>query len=221
MKQIAVLGLDQFGSGVARTLTRLGVEVMGVDRDPEKVAEIAPDITKAIQADLMDAEALESLALHNFDAVVLSIKDVEISCLTTIAMKDQGIRYIVARAGGNVHAKILARIGADKVIMPEQDMGIKLAHSLAGNNVIEYMELSDQYSLMEIASLDEWVGHTLKEKNIRTRYGVNVVAIRSGDSFRIAPQGDDSIRKGDILVVIGENKDIEKLTKVSNNRKNK
>ena len=214
MKQIAVLGLGRFGTSVARSLTELGVEVMGVDRDPDKVALLAHEITHAVQADILDNDALDTLGLRNFDAVILSIKDVEISCLATIALKDHGAARILAQAGGDAHAKILERIGADKVIMPEKDMGARLARSLASNNLVDYMELSSDHSLMEIQAIDEWVGKTLKESNIRSRYGVNVVAMRSGKTLRVAPGGDDIIHDGDLLVVIGENNDLDKVNRI-------
>ncbi len=214
MKQIAVLGLSRFGSSVARALASMGVEVLGVDKDPEKVADLSHDITHAVQADILDNDALDTLGLRNFDAVVLSIKDVEISCIATMALKDHGAIKIVAQAGGEAHKKILERIGADKVIMPEKDMGVRLARNLASNNLIDYMELSADHSLMELQAIDEWVGLTLKQSNIRNRYKVSVVAIRSGRVLRVAPGGDDIIHDGDILVVIGENADLERVNKL-------
>ena len=213
MKQIAVLGLSRFGASVARALTNMGVEVMGVDKNPDKVADLAHDITHAVQADILD-DALDSLGLRNFDVVVLSIKDVEISCIATMALKDHGAVKIVAQAGGEAHGKILERIGADKVIMPEKDMGIRLARSLSSNNLIDYMELSAKHSLMELEAIDEWVGRTLKQSNIRNRYKINVVAIRSGKVLRVAPGSDDIIHDGDVLVVIGENTDLERVNKL-------
>ena len=219
MKQIAVLGLSRFGASVARSLETMGVEVMGVDSDTEKVADLAHDITHVVQADILDSDALDSLGLRNFDVVILSVKDVEISCLATMALKDHGAAKVVAQASGEAHAKILERIGADKVIMPEKDMGIRLARSLAGNNILDYMELSSRHSLVEIEALDEWVGHTLKESNIRSRYGINVVAIRSGKSLQVSPRSDDLIHDGDIMVVIGENNDLERLNKIEKKRK--
>ncbi|WP_178722949.1 NAD-binding protein [Clostridia bacterium] len=214
MKQIAVLGLSRFGASVARALTNMGVEVMGVDKNPDKVADLAHDITHAVQADILDDDALDSLGLRNFDVVVLSIKDVEISCIATMALKDHGAVKIVAQAGGEAHGKILERIGADKVIMPEKDMGIRLARSLSSNNLIDYMELSAKHSLMELEAIDEWVGRTLKQSNIRNRYKINVVAIRSGKVLRVAPGSDDIIHDGDVLVVIGENTDLERVNKL-------
>ena len=214
MKQIAVLGLSRFGASVARALTNMGVEVMGVDKNPDKVADLAHDITHAVQADILDDDALDSLGLRNFDVVVLSIKDVEISCIATMALKDHGAVKIVAQAGGEAHGKILERIGADKVIMPEKDMGIRLARSLSSNNLIDYMELSAKHSLMELEAIDEWVGRTLKQSNIRNRYKINEVAIRSGKVLRVAPGSDDIIHDGDVLVVIGENTDLERVNKL-------
>ena len=214
MKQIAVLGLSRFGASVARALTNMGVEVMGVDKNPDKVADLAHDITHAVQADILDDDALDSLGLRNFDVVVLSIKDVEISCIATMALKDHCAVKIVAQAGGEAHGKILERIGADKVIMPEKDMGIRLARSLSSNNLIDYMELSAKHSLMELEAIDEWVGRTLKQSNIRNRYKINVVAIRSGKVLRVAPGSDDIIHDGDVLVVIGENTDLERVNKL-------
>lgn len=214
MKQIAVLGLSRFGASVARALASMGVEVMGVDKNPDKVADLAHDITHAVQADILDDDALDTLGLRNFDVVVLSIKDVEISCIATMALKDHGAVKIVAQAGGDAHGKILERIGADKVIMPEKDMGIRLARSLSSNNLIDYMELSAKHSLMELEAIDEWVGRTLKQSNIRNRYKINVVAIRSGKVLRVAPGSDDIIHDGDVLVVIGENADLERVNKL-------
>ena len=133
--------------------------------------------------------------------------------------KVQAAAKVVAQASGEAHAKILERIGADKVIMPEKDMGIRLARRLAGNNILDYMELSSRHSLVEIEALDEWVGHTLKESNIRSRYGINVVAIRSGKSLQVSPRSDDLIHDGDIMVVIGENNDLERLNKIEKKRK--
>lgn len=219
MKQIAVLGLSRFGISVAQSLTDMGAEVLGVDNDPEKVADMVHHVTHVVQADILDGDALDSLGLRNFDAVVLSIKDVEISCLAVIALKDHGAGRIVAQATSDAHAKILERIGADKVIMPEKDMGIRLARSLASNNLVDYMELSARHSLMEIQALDEWVGRSLRDSNIRSKYGVNVVAIRSGKSLNVAPNAEDIIHDGDLMVVIGENDDLNKLNKFKANRK--
>ncbi len=212
MKQIAVLGLSRFGISVARSLASMRTEVLGVDIDEEKVNDISRHLTHAVQADILDDDALEMLGLSEFDVVVLCIKDIEISCLATIALKDHGARYIVAQAASDTHAHILQRIGADKVIMPERDMGIRLAKSLGGNNIMDYMELSSSHSLLEMAVPDEWLNRSLLDCKIRNKYGLNIVAIRSGNQLRVSPTGDDIFREGDIIVVVGENTVLDKFT---------
>ena len=139
MKQIAVLGLSRFGASVAVSLVKNGVEVLGVDNDPDTVEQLVHDLTHVIQADILDSDPLDTLGLRNFGALVLSIKEMETSCLATMALKDHGAKYVVAQAGGDAHATILQRIGADKVICPEKDMGSRLARNRAGNNIGDYM----------------------------------------------------------------------------------
>ncbi len=212
MKQIAVLGLSRFGISVARSLSAMGVEVLGVDLDEEKVNDFSRELTHTIQANILDDDALAQLGLADFDAVVLCIKDIEISSLATMALKDHGARYVVAQASGDAHAKILSRIGADKIIMPERDMGIRLAKSLAGNNIMDYMELSATHSLLELEVPEEWVDRSLIDCKVRNKYGLNVVAIRSGNNLRVSPTGDDVFRRGDIIIVVGENAVLDKFS---------
>ena len=212
MKQIAVLGLSRFGTSVARSLASMGVEVLGVDLNEETVNDFSRELTHTVQADILDADALDTLGLQEFDVVVLCIKNIEISCLATIALKDHGARYVVAQASGDAHAQILHRIGADKVIMPERDMGIRLAKSLASNNIMDYMELSSTHSLLEMEVPEEWVDRSLIDCKIRNKYGLNVVAIRSGADLRVSPTGDDVFRTGDIIVVVGENTVLDKFS---------
>lgn len=212
MKQIAVLGLSRFGVSVARSLVAMGVEVLGVDLDEEKVNDLARELTHTVQADILDDDALDTLGLQEFDVVVLCIKDIEISCLTTIALKDHGARYVVAQAAGDAHAQILHRIGADKVIMPERDMGVRVAKSLAGNNIMDYMELSSTHSLLEMEVPEEWIGRSLIDCKVRNKYGLNVVAIRSDSGLRVSPTGDDVFQSGDAMVVIGENHVLDKFS---------
>lgn len=212
MKQIAVLGLGRFGASVARSLAAMGVEVLGVDLDEEIVNDFSRVLTHAVQANLVDEDALEQLGLSDFDVVVLCIKDIEISCLATIALKDHGARYIVAQASGDAHAQILNRIGADKVIMPERDMGVRLAKSLAGNNIMDYMELSSTHSLLELEVPTEWINRSLIDCKIRNKYGLNVVAIRSGNELRVSPTGEDVFHSGDIIIVVGENSVLDKFS---------
>lgn len=212
MKQIAVLGLSRFGISVAKSLEKLDVEVMGVDIDPEKVDDMAREMTHVVQADVLDDDALDALGLRNFDVVVLSIKDVEISCLATINIKDRGVPYIVTQAISDAHAEILRRIGADRVIIPEKDMGARLARRLGSENVIDYMDLSDDYGIMEIAAPDEWTNRTLAESDLRNRHGINVLAIRAANGAMVSPRADSLIRETDVLVVMGAHTDLNKVS---------
>lgn len=215
MKQIAVLGLSRFGISVAKSLEKLDVEVMGVDVNPEKVADVAREVTHVVQADVLDDDALNALGLRNFDAVVLSIKNVEVSCLATINIKDRGVRYIVAQAISDAHAEILKRIGADRVIIPEKDMGARLARNLGSENIIDYMELSEEYSIMEINAPVEWTGKTLLENDLRNKYGINVLAVRASHGVLVSPQADSVIRPDDLLVIMGTNQDLGKISRLS------
>ncbi len=212
MKQIAVLGLSRFGSSVARSLSAMGVEVLGVDLDEEKVNDFSHELTHTVQANILDDDALDQLGLAEFDVIVLCIKDIETSSLCTIALKDHGARYVVAQASGDAHAQILSRIGADKVIMPERDMGVRLAKSLAGNNIMDYMELSSTHSLLELEVPEEWIDRSLIDCKVRNKYGLNVVAIRSGNELRVSPTGDDVFRRGDVITVVGENRVLDKFS---------
>lgn len=215
MKQIAVLGLSRFGISVAKSLEKLDVEVMGVDINQEKVEDVAREITHVVQADVLDDDALDALGLRNFDAIVLSIKNVEVSCLATINIKDRGGKYVVAQAISDAHAEILKRIGADRVIIPEKDMGARLARSLGSENIVDYMELSEEYSIMEISAPPEWTGKTLLENNLRNKYGINVLAIRAPHGMSVSPQAESVIRPDDLLVVMGSNADLSKISRMS------
>ncbi|MGI6263948.1 MAG: potassium channel family protein, partial [Acutalibacteraceae bacterium] len=211
MKQIAVLGLSRFGVSVARALEKLGVEVLGVDFDERLVNDYADELTHAVQADITDPDALEELNLKEFDAVVLSIREVESSCLAAITLKDHGVKRIVAQASGDAHAEILGRIGVDQVILPERDMGARLARRLALNNVADYMDLSDKYGIMEIRTPAPWAGKTLMECDPRNRYGINVLAVRAPNGEMIAPRADTCPRADDTLILMGTHADLAKV----------
>ena len=212
MRQIAVLGLSRFGSAVARSLASMDVEVLGVDLSDEKVADFSKILTHTVQADILDEDALDALGLSDFDVVVLCIKDIEISCLATIALKNHGARHVVAQASGDAHAQILEHIGADKVIMPERDMGVRVAKSLSGGNIMDSMELSSTHSLLEMEVPGEWIGRSLIDCKIRNKYGLNVVAIRSGEELRVSPGGEDVFHPGDVMLVVGENDVLNKFS---------
>lgn len=212
MKQFVVIGCGRFGSSVAENLYKLGHDVMVIDSSEETVQNLSDKVTHAVQADATDEHALQSLGLRNFDVAIITIgSDIQSSIMTTLIVKDLGVKYVVAKAQNEVHAKVLYKIGADRVVFPERDMGMRVAHNLVASNILDYIELSSEYSIMEITALEEWNQKSLLNLNIRSRYGINIVAIKQGDNIKISPNAQDIIYKGDILVVIGRNNDLRKL----------
>lgn len=212
MKQFAVLGLGRFGSSLAKTLYDLGHEVLAVDEREEAVQEISESVTHAVQADATDESALRSLGLRNFDVVIVSIgADIQASILVTLIVKELGVKYVVAKAQSELHAKVLYKIGADRVVLPERDMGLRLAHNLVSSNVLDFIELSSDYSIVEVVALNEWQGKTLKDLNFRRKYGLNVIAIKHNGEMNVSPRAEDIIEENDVLVVIGENEGITRL----------
>lgn len=212
MKQYAVIGIGRFGLSVAKTLYSMGHDVLAVDKDHDRIQEIYHYVTHAVEADSTDEDALKALGLRNFDAVVITIgSDIQSSILTTLLCKEMGVKFIVGKAHNELHAKVLYKIGVDKVIFPERDMGMKLAHSLASYNILDHIELASEYSLVELSAISEWEGKSLRHIDMRRRFGLNVVAIKRGQDILISPKGDDIINRDDILVVIGRNNDIRRL----------
>ncbi|MHC2995486.1 MAG: TrkA family potassium uptake protein [Candidatus Atribacteria bacterium] len=212
MKQFIVLGLGRFGSAVATTLAELGNEVLGVDSDPERVNDLKNKITEVVQADISDEKTLVELGAKNFDVAIVGVgSNLESSILATIMLKEMGIKYIIAKAQNALHGKVLEKIGVDKVVFPERDMGIRIAQSLITPNIKDYIELEPDYSVIEIEALPDFVDKTLSELDLRNKYGINVLAIKRDNSFNVSPQAKDVIKKGDFLIVIGETKKITKL----------
>ena len=217
MKQFIVLGLGRFGSAVATTLVELGHEVLGVDNDEEIVNALKDKITQAVQADITEERVLKELGVKNFDAAIVSIAtNLETSILVTMMLKEMGLKYIIAKAQNNLHAKVLEKIGVDKVVFPERDMGARIARRLITPNIKDYVELEPDYNIIEIEALPEFVDKTLSELDMRNKYGINVLAIKRNDSFNISPRAKDAIKKGDFLIVIGETIKINKLAGKSN-----
>jgi len=215
MRQFLVVGLGRFGSSLAKTLYNLGYDVLGIDRDEEIVQNMADSITHAVQADATDENTLKALGVRNFDVAIVSIgEDIQSSILITIMLKEMGIKYLVAKAQSQLHGKVLYKVGADRVVFPERDMGVRVAHNLISSNVLDYIELSPDYSIVEIAAVPVWYNKTLGELDMRRKYGLNVMAIKRKErNVIISPNADVEILKDDILVVVGSKEDIEKLEK--------
>ncbi|SHM11840.1 trk system potassium uptake protein TrkA [Caldanaerovirga acetigignens] len=215
MKQFVVIGLGRFGSSVAKTLYKLGYDVLGIDISEEIVQSLADSITHAVQADATDENTLKALGVRNFDVGIVSIgDDIQASILVTLILKEIGIKYVIAKAQNDLHGRVLYKIGADRVVFPERDMGVRVAHNLVASNILDYIELSPEFSIVELEAFPEWYDKTLGELKMRKNYGLNVMAIKRGEEVIVSPGAEDLITKGDILVVVGQNKDIEKLEKL-------
>lgn len=214
-RQFAVIGLGRFGSSVARTLFSMGYDVLALDISEERVQDLAKDVTHAVQGDAREEETLRAVGIRNFDVVVVAIgQDIQSSILITVLLKELGVKCVVAKAQNELHAKVLYKVGADKVVFPERDMGARLARNMVSANVLDYIQLSPDYSIAEIATYETWQGKSLRELNLRARFGINVLAIKRNKQLLVAPGADDLIEKGDILVVVGMNENIDRLERV-------
>jgi trk system potassium uptake protein len=211
-KQYVVIGLGRFGSSVAKTLYALDNDVLVIDQDEDAVQDISDSVTHAVQMDATDESALRSLGIRNFDVAVITIgSDIQSSVMVTLLVKELGVKYIIAKAHNDLHAKVLYKIGADRVVLPEKDMGVRVAHNLISSSILDYIELSPDYSMAEIICPEEWEGKSLRELNMRANYGINVMAIKRENDVNISPVADDIIEPGDILVAIGGSDDLSKL----------
>jgi len=214
-KQFAIIGLGRFGTSVASTLFKAGYEVLAIDADAEKVQKFSDEVTHVVQADTTDETSIKALGIRNFDTVVVAIgEDIQANVLTTLLLKEIGVKYIVAKARNSLHGKMLEKVGADKVIYPERDMGARVAHNLVSTNVLDYIELSPNLSLVEVAAPRSLQGRSLAEANLRALYGVNVVAMKRGSQIIVPPQPGEIISEHDILIVVGGNAGIQKLEEI-------
>ncbi len=218
--QYAVIGLGRFGFSVAETLSECDCEVIAIDREEEKVKSVADFVTHAVQLDAMDERALRSVGVQNVDVAVVSIgENIEASILVVMTLKEMGIKYVVAKAVTRLHGKVLENLGVNKVVYPERDMAVRVAHSLIRPNILEQLELSQEYSIIELPAPKGFVGKTLKESQLRSKYGVNLIAIKRrvskegemGETWNVNPMATDTIQEGDVLVLIGSNEDLDRL----------
>lgn len=210
MKSYVVIGLGRFGTAVATELCAQGSEVLAMDTDQANVQSIADQVTHAVVADAKDPAVLKSLGVRNFDCAVVAVGgDVGGSALITMLLKELGVPQVVCKAQSHVHRRVLEKIGADRVVFPEHEMGVKLAQSLTHSNILNFIELSDKYGIVETAPPRQWQGMTLKEADVRRNHSVNIIAIRddvSGDLL-VTPGGDYVMRETDTLFLLGDDKD--------------
>jgi trk system potassium uptake protein len=211
-RQVAVLGLGRFGQAIARELAVLGHDVLAVDASEKEVRAIADDVTHAVQADVTDRETLERLGLAEMDAVVVGIAgSLETSILATVLLRRMGARRIIARAADDLHGSILAEIGADRVVYPEQELGVQVAHSFAAPGVEEYLDVGPGYGVARVRVGPGWDGATLGALDLPRTCGVTVVALARRGGIVLDPGDGESLRSGDALIVAGRDEDLERL----------
>ena len=213
-KQFLVVGLGRFGLSVATSLYENGNEVMAVDIDGAVVEDVQDRVTHAVQADMTDPEAIRAIDAGSFDVAVVTIgSDLKASALATMLLKESGVKTVVCKAHDDTHGRLLQRLGADKIVYPERDMGRRLAHSLVLGNILDAIDVSSEVSLVEIKPLKSWVGQALRELNLPRRYGLQVVAIRDTDGLNASIRAETVIRKEDVLLVICPSDALARLAK--------
>ncbi|MDA8227566.1 MAG: TrkA family potassium uptake protein [Desulfitobacterium hafniense] len=205
-RQFVVIGLGRFGTSVALNLSAIGHEVLVIDKNANAVQSIAHDVTHAVIADCRDEEQIKALGVRNFDVAVVAIgDDIQASILIALMLKDMGIPYVAAKAQTALHGRVLEKIGVDRVVYPEKDMGLRLAHSLVTANVLDFIELTPGYSVIEVLAPSKFKNKSLAELDLRAKYKVSVMAIKRGTDIVIAPGGDEIIQAKDELVILAKN----------------
>lgn len=213
MKTFVVIGLGRFGSTVAVELCRQGCEVLGIDVNEEPVQLLADQVTHAVCGDAREPGVLRSLGVGECDCAIVAGGDVGSSALITLNLKEMGVPCVICRAQSHTHRKVLEKIGADRVIFPEAEIGLKLAQGLSSANILNYIELSEDYGVVELQPPAGWHGKSLKELDVRNRYHVNVIAVRKGKTrfLNISPGADELLEPGDSVLTLGRYEDIDRL----------
>jgi trk system potassium uptake protein len=213
-KSFLVIGLGRFGTSLATALMKEGQEVLGVDTDPLVVQQLSGHLTHVVTLDSNSEESLAALGIGNFDATIVAISgNFEASVLLTLGLKHLGARYIVAKANTDEQAEVLTRVGADRIVSPSRDAGLRMAHQLTSPNVLDYLALKPGMSMAEVHAPDYMAGKTLAELDVRRKHKVTIILVKDGDRFLISPDPDDVIHLGDRLVVVGKDEDIARLQK--------
>ena len=215
MKSYIVVGLGRFGSEVACRLCELGCEVLAIDFKSELVQQVSSQVTQAVVGDARDKEVLKALGAKNFDCAIVAIGDsLGDSVLATMNLKELGIPYVICKAHDETHRQVLLKLGADKVVIPEQEQANRLARSLSSNNVLDYIELSNACGIIEVPAPAPWIGKSLKDLNVRAKLGVNIIAVKQGSNINVAPGADYEILPGDVMVILGESEALNAVQKL-------
>lgn len=215
MKSYIVVGLGRFGSEVACRLCELGCEVLAIDCKNELVQQVSNEVTQAVVGDARDKEVLKALGAKNFDCAVVAIGDsLGDSVLATMNLKELGIPYVICKAHDETHRQVLLKLGADRVVIPEQEQANRLARSLSSNNVLDYIELSNACGIIEVPAPMSWIGKSLKDLNVRAKLGVNIIAVKQGGNINVSPGADYEILPGDVMVILGESEALNAVQKL-------
>ncbi len=211
-KQFVVIGLGRFGMSVAETLTSLGHDVLAIDKDEQIIQDMSDKVTHAVQLDATDEYALRTLGVRNFDVAVVTVgENVQASIMITLLLKEAGVRFVICKGQSEIHKKVLMKIGADRVVLPEKDMGVRVAHNLVTSSLLDFIELSPDYSIMEMEVPQEWVGKKIKDLDVRANYGINIMALKKGEDINISPNAEDVIGSDSIIISVGSNDDLAHL----------
>ena len=209
---VLVIGLGRFGTAAALELMALGHEVLAVDSDERRVNDIAPDVTHAIQLDASDDEALRGIGAGEFEHAIVAISTAtEASIFATMALKNAGVRNVVAKAATQLHGAILERVGADRVVYPEREMGTRVSHTFSFPRVVEYLDVAPRFGILKIRPPESFVGRTLKELDLSARLSLTPIALRRGDNVTVNPHRDERIAETDELILIGRDEKLERL----------
>ena len=213
-KQFIVVGLGRFGTAIAETLCQDGYEVLGVDRRMDVVEDLRDALTHTVQLDAMDRDALSALGIPDFDVAFVTMgSDIRASGTIVMSLKELGAKRVIAKAHDEFHGRMLEKLGADKVLFPERDMGRRVAHNLVSGDIIDFLELSNEYSMAEIRPKPEWVGRSLMELGMRNTLGINVVAIRTGDDLNALPLPQTVLNEEDVLLVVVKDETLARLNR--------
>lgn len=215
MRSYIVVGLGRFGAEAARRLCTLGCEVLVMDRNNDLVQQISNDVTQAVVGDARDKEVLKALGAADFDCGIVAIgNSLGDSVLATMNLKELGVPYVVCKAYDETHRQVLLKLGADKVVIPEQEQADRLARNLSSPNVLDYIELSDAHGIIEVPAPAAWVGKSLKNLNVRAQLGVNIIAVKRGREIDVSPGADYEIQPGDVMVVLGDSAALNAVQKL-------
>jgi len=211
-KQVVVIGLGRFGSSLARTLSDLGNEVLGLDIDLKRVEFVAEFATQAAQVDATDEEALREMGVRNFDIGVVAIGgDIKSSILVTLLLKRLGVKTVISKAQDDLHGEILEKVGADRVVYPERETGVRVAHAISTPNLVDYLEVISGYGIAKLVVPLSFVGKELGQLELRSRYGLTPLILRRAGELLINPSRSEVLNQGDVLVLSGKDEQLEAL----------